>query len=87
MGVSQNGRAGMWEIHENILWVQEGYSTRDVFLVQSSILIHGTGGEVRILHLEGKDPREAPHGWDHDLVVPSFFLERTTGSGIGDSLM
>ncbi|CAG0892287.1 unnamed protein product [Darwinula stevensoni] len=91
MGRGLDGPGGVWEILKNqrILWVQEGYSTLDVFLAHSSKLIHGTGRSIRILHLDGKDLREAPHGWNHDLLVPatfSFTIEGTTGVGIGDSL-
>ncbi|CAG0894662.1 unnamed protein product [Darwinula stevensoni] len=87
MGNDENGRFGMWELPKNTLWVQEEHSLLDVFLAQSSMLIHGTGGEVRILHLEGKDPHEAPHGWDHKLrIPPDFLVEGTSGVGIQDSL-
>ncbi|CAG0903998.1 unnamed protein product [Darwinula stevensoni] len=86
---NKDARAGMWEILENTLWVQEGCSAADVFLARSDMLIYGTGGEIRILHLEGKDPSEAPHGWDHNLrIAPSFpfIVDGTTGVGMGESL-
>ena len=88
MGNGKDGRVGMWEVQRNTCWVQQSQSSDDVFLSHSGMLIHGTGGEVHILHLEGKDPQDAPHGWDHKHPIPPpFFVERTMGVvGISDSL-
>ncbi|CAG0893244.1 unnamed protein product [Darwinula stevensoni] len=84
---SSDGGVGIWEVPENTRWVQQGFSIVDIFLAQSFMLIHGSEGEVRILHLEGKDPREAPHGWDHKICIPpTFSAEGTTGVGIRESL-
>ncbi|CAG0899745.1 unnamed protein product [Darwinula stevensoni] len=87
LGKDKKAQVGMWELPKNTLWVQEEHSLSDVFLAQSSMLIHGTGGEVRILYLEGKDPHETPYGWNHKLQnPPEFIVEGTTGVGIRDSL-
>ncbi|CAG0897744.1 unnamed protein product [Darwinula stevensoni] len=87
LGKDKKAQVGMWELPKNTLWVQEEHSLSDLFLAQSSMLIHGTGGEVRILYLEGKDPHEAPHRWNHKLQnPPDFIVEGTTGVGIRDSL-
>ncbi|CAG0903037.1 unnamed protein product [Darwinula stevensoni] len=86
MGSVEDGRVGIWEVYRKTLWVQDAHSARDTFLAHSGMLIHGTGGEVQILHLEGKDWREAPHGWDYKLPIPQpFFVEGTMGVGMWDS--
>ena len=87
MANGNDRRVGMWEVPEKTLWVQDAYSKTDVFLAHSSMLIHGAMGEVRILHLLGKDPREAPYGWDEKLrIPPTFLVYRTTRMAIRDSL-
>ncbi|CAG0887415.1 unnamed protein product [Darwinula stevensoni] len=87
MAQGRDGRGGMWEVHKNTLWVYESYYSSNFFVALSGMLIQGVRGEIRILHLEGKDPRSAPHGWDHKLRIPSTFnVEKTTGVGIRESL-
>ncbi|CAG0901768.1 unnamed protein product, partial [Darwinula stevensoni] len=87
MARGQDLRAGMWEVHPSqTLWVNSPGGIGDVYLAHSGRLIHGTGGEVRILHLEEKDPREAPYRWDEVLRNPLQFIRSTTGCIIQNSL-
>ena len=87
MGTGKDLEVGIWEFQRNTCWVQQPHSGTDMFLAHSGMLIHGTGGEVHILHLEGKDPQDAPYGWDHKVPIPPpFYVERTMGVGISDSL-
>ncbi|CAG0895366.1 unnamed protein product [Darwinula stevensoni] len=83
----RDGRGGVWEVNKNTCWVGELISLTDFFLAHFGMLIHGAGGEVRILHLDGKDPHESPHEWDYKLRIPNnFIVKGTTGVGIRESI-
>ncbi|CAG0896467.1 unnamed protein product [Darwinula stevensoni] len=91
LGTGEDGLPGMWEVskdkNNSTLWVHEGHSAGDVFLPQYDMLIHGAEGEVRILHLDGKDAHKAPYSWDQKLtILPPFIVDGTMGVGTWDSL-
>ncbi|CAG0894268.1 unnamed protein product [Darwinula stevensoni] len=90
LGVDEDQIPGIWELRHPspTLWVQSPHNVLDLFLTHSSRLIYCTGTKVEILAVEGKDPNEAPYGWDEVLHVPCpFFIKRTSGVVIGDSLV
>ncbi|CAG0888972.1 unnamed protein product [Darwinula stevensoni] len=89
MGRGKKGIPGILEVlkSDSTLWVPGLHSAEDVFLAHSGRLIHGRQKDVRILHVEGKDPCEASFRWDEVLrIPPQFFIKSTTGVVIQDSL-
>ncbi|CAG0898948.1 unnamed protein product [Darwinula stevensoni] len=89
VGRGKNGVPGMLEVlhSDSTLWVQQLYSEENVILAHSGRLIHGREMEVRIIHVEEKDPLEAPFEWDEVLRTPhQFHIKATTGVILQDSL-
>ena len=89
MGKCEERRMGLWELDQPpyIPWLYEAHSQGDAFFAHSNMLIHGAREKVSILHLEEKDPSEAPYRWDHKFTIePRFNVEGTTGAVTCDSI-